>query len=72
VWIFGVLNNVVMLKLHWYDDGIVFNHDGDLCEIGCLIQSSWCHLIFLIKEMFILKFLYTCTMSFEMDHGKLC
>jgi hypothetical protein len=32
----GVLNNVIMLKLDWYNDKIIFNRDCDSCEIQCL------------------------------------
>jgi hypothetical protein len=31
----GVLNNVIMLKLDWYNDKIIFNRDCDSCEIQC-------------------------------------
>jgi hypothetical protein len=33
---FGVLNDVIMLKLDWYNNEIIFNHDCNSCEIQCL------------------------------------
>ena len=36
-WIdFFILNDVVMIDLYLYDDGIVFNYDCDSCKIKCI------------------------------------
>jgi hypothetical protein len=34
-WFFFILNDV-MIDLYLYDDGIVFDHDCDSCEIKCI------------------------------------
>jgi hypothetical protein len=36
-WILGVLNDVAMLKLDWYDDDNMFIFYGDSCRINYLV-----------------------------------